>query len=404
MSQIEEAFIGSMLIQPDNVGLYPVKPEHFEQKELAAIWSQLTSGNTDGMLIIQKLGSEYEQIMCQCIEVSSGTASQSLEKQAHSIIKSFESRSMKLALTKAYGQIESGLEVDDVLGELMKTTIEHGDSGYVHVAEIVNDVYRSLETKDRSKFMPTGFSDLDFLTGGIERKNLIIVAGRPSMGKTAFAMGVCLNVAKTYQTAFNSVEMDNESVGNRMLSSISEMDLKLLRTGAVKSAEAWSKAASAVQALSKLNFYIDDNAKRTASQIAASARRQKMRYGLDFLMIDYVGLLNPENARKSRQEQVADMTKTLKQLSKELDIGIMLLCQLNREAEGQIPNLSHLRESGAVEQDADVVLFPRRFKNDLGDEEAEVIVAKQRNGPTGVVPMIWHGSTASYKPKKEIGF
>ena len=219
------------------------------------------------------------------------------------------------------------------------------------------------------------------------------------MGKTAFAMGVCLNAAVDHHVCFSSVEMDNESVGFRMMSNISEMDLKLLRTGAVKSKDAWSKAADAVHSLSKLNFFIDDNPKRSASQIAAQARRHAAKHGVDILMIDYVGLLTPDNARKNRTEQIADMTRTFKQLSKELNCGVILLCQLNRDADGQTPTLAHLRESGAVEQDADVILFPRRDGDD-----AEVIVAKNRNGPTGTVPMDWHGSTASYRSKKELGF
>jgi len=121
-------------------------------------------------------------------------------------------------------------------------------------------------------------------------------------------------------------------------------------------------------------------------------------------MVDYIGLLMPDNSRESRVQQIANMTRSFKALSKELNIGIILLCQLNRDADGQIPTLAHLRESGAVEQDADVILFPRRYKDECGNDAAEIIVAKNRNGPCGSVPVEWCDTIASFKSKKTLGF
>ena len=400
MSAVEESFIGSCILDPDRVGLVDVKPEHFEDKQLGKIWKVMLGGDTDPIVVKDKLGEEFNQILSTCV-TSAYTAA--VEKHAVEIVKSATKRSFMSALNLAYGKLENGADVDSVASELLVTATGTGDSAYIHASDIVCDLYKGMQNHDMSKFIPTGFSDLDFLIGGIERKNLMVIAGRPSMGKTAMAMGICLNAAKDYHVNFSSVEMDRESVGYRMMSSISDMDLKLLRTGAVKSKEAWGKAADAVNKLSELNLCIDDNPQRTATQIAAQCRRHKQKRGLDVLMVDYVGLLVPDNSRESRVQQIANMTRTFKALAKELNIGVILLCQLNRDADGTVPTLAHLRESGAVEQDADVSLFPRRF-NDNGTEEAEVIVAKNRNGPTGVVPMEWCGSTASYKTQKSIGF
>jgi len=401
MIAIEESFIGSCIIEPDKIGLVDIKPEHFEDKCLGNIWKEILAGETDPVSLKTKLGDEYEDLLMSCISTA---CTQFIEKHARKIIEGHNKRHFMSSLTLAYEKLENGSSIESVASDIMNAATGNEDSSYTHAAGILCDLYEGLQGKDTSKFIKTGFDDLDFMIGGIERKNLIVIAGRPSMGKTAFSMNVCLNAAKDYYVNFSSVEMDKESVGYRMMSTMSGMDLKLLRTGAVKSAEAWRKAAGAVEALSHLHLYIDDTPQRSALQIAAQCRRHKRKNGLDILMVDYVGLLTPDNARESRVQQIAGMTRTFKALAKELNIGVMLLCQLNREADSQTPTLAHLRESGAIEQDADVMLFPRRFSNDVGEDNAEIIVAKNRNGPTGVIPVEWCGSTASFKNKTKMGF
>jgi replicative DNA helicase len=247
----------------------------------------------------------------------------------------------------------------------------------------------------------TGFTDFDQLTGGLHNSELIILAARPSMGKTALAMNMAEHAAIQLQTPvlFISLEMSSIELADRMLCSLAKVNGHRLRNGTI-SAEDRARLVEKAAEISQAPLYVDDSPSRTVTEIAAAARRIRRREGrLGLIVIDYLQLIEPDNSKDPRQEQVARIARRLKGMARELEVPVLCLAQLNRQAEDSKdhrPRLSHLRESGAIEQDADVVMFVHREEYyHRGDEQneyagqAELIVSKQRNGPIGDVRLVW---------------
>ena len=247
----------------------------------------------------------------------------------------------------------------------------------------------------------TGFTDLDSLCGGLHNSELVILAARPSMGKTAFAMNIAENVAINLKlpVLFVSLEMASIELADRLLCSASQVNGHRLRNGTI-SQEDRRRLVQKSSEIGTAPLFIDDTPSRTLTEIAAVARRLKRKQGLALIVIDYLQLIEPDNPRDPRQEQVARIARRLKGMSRELDIPVLCLAQLNRQAEASRdnrPRLNHLRESGAIEQDADVVMFVHREEyyqtNDEDRErvrgQAEIIIAKQRNGPIGDIKLLW---------------
>ncbi len=254
----------------------------------------------------------------------------------------------------------------------------------------------------------TGFTEFDRMTGGLHPAELVIVAGRPSMGKTALACNIAENVAfdQKVGTLFVSLEMSRNELAERMLCSYARVNAHKLRNGFLP-AEGHAKLVEKASTISKSPLYIDDTPSRTLTEIAASARRLKRREGLGLIIIDYLQLIEPDNPRDPRQEQVAKIARRLKGLARSLEVPVCCLAQLNRQAEttkDNRPRLSHLRESGAIEQDADLVTFVHREEyyatNEQEREElagkAELILAKQRNGPVGDVRLTFQAEFARF--------
>jgi replicative DNA helicase len=245
--------------------------------------------------------------------------------------------------------------------------------------------------------VPTGFTDLDELTSGLQRQDLIIVAARPSMGKTALALNVAQYAAKNgICVGIFSLEMSAEQLVSRLLCSEARLDAHRLRKGYLNREE-WAKLADALRRLCEIKIFIDDRPAQGVLEMRAKSRRLKAEHGLDLLIIDYLQLMSGRGRIESRQQEVSQISRDLKALARELDIPVMALSQLSRAPEmrggdhGHKPQLSDLRESGAIEQDADVVCFIYReevYNRTEGNEgKAELILAKQRNGPTGVVEL-----------------
>ena len=250
----------------------------------------------------------------------------------------------------------------------------------------------------------TGFTDLDNLTGGLHDSEFVVLAARPSMGKTALATNIAeyVSIESNVPTLFVSLEMARLELAQRMLCSQGRIDASKFRKGLLSSQDR-KELVEASAKLGKAPLFVDDSPSRSVTEIAACARRLKRKEGLGLVVIDYLQLIQPDDPRDPRQEQVAKMARRLKGLARELQLPVLCLAQLNRQAdagkEGHQPRLSHLRESGAIEQDADVVMFIHReeyycnTKEDAQDAGVaglgEVIVAKQRNGPTGRVKLTW---------------
>jgi len=257
----------------------------------------------------------------------------------------------------------------------------------------------------------TGFSDFDAMTGGLHNGELIILAARPSMGKTALAMNVAEVAAIEQRTPvlFVSLEMSGIELADRMLCSLARVNGHKLRNGSISSDDR-ERLIGKANEISEAPLFVDDSPSRTVSEIAAGARRIKRREGaLGLIVIDYLQLIEPDNSRDPRQEQVAKIARRLKGMARELEVPLLCLSQLNRQAEDSKdhrPRLSHLRESGAIEQDADVVMFVHREEYYHRGEEkaqyagqAEIIIAKQRNGPIGDVPLTWEGDFTKFSDR-----
>ncbi|XEC97018.1 replicative DNA helicase [Paenibacillus tarimensis] len=243
--------------------------------------------------------------------------------------------------------------------------------------------------------IPSGYSDLDRMTSGFQKSDLIIVAARPSVGKTAFALNVAQNagVREKKNVGIFSLEMSAGQLAQRMMSSEQNIDASRLRTGYLEGDD-WEKLTMAVGALADANIFIDDSPVITAQEIAGKCRRLKKTHGLDMILIDYLQLIAGRGRRENRQQEVTEISRTLKQIARELDVPVIALSQLSRAVEqrqDKRPMMSDLRESGAIEQDADIVAF--LYRDDYYDKESEkkniieIIIAKQRNGPVGTVEL-----------------
>ncbi|RMG93069.1 MAG: replicative DNA helicase [Zetaproteobacteria bacterium] len=262
--------------------------------------------------------------------------------------------------------------------------------------------YKELEARYAEKKaitgVPTGFSDLDEMTSGLQRGDLIIIAGRPSMGKTAFSMNIAQNAAirndEPAVVAIFSLEMSAQQIALRMLASEARVDMKSLRTGRF-STEDWRKLASASGALAEASIYVDDTPAISVLELRSKCRRlRREAKGLDLIIIDYLQLMSGRADSERREQEISEITRALKGLAKELDVPVIALSQLNRSLESRAdkrPMMSDLRESGAIEQDADVIMFIYRdevyHKKPENEGLAEVIIGKQRNGPTGFVKL-----------------
>ena len=274
-----------------------------------------------------------------------------------------------------------------------------------HVKGILHEAVDRIEARARgehtSGVVETGFSEFDNKTGGLHASELIILAARPSMGKTALAMNIGEYVAtkELVPVLFVSLEMSSIELIERMLCSISRVNGHRLRNGTIQS-EDRKRLIQHAGELSKCPFFVDDSPSRTVSEIAAAARRIQRKEGsLGLIVIDYLQLIEPDNSKDPRQEQVAKIARRLKGLARELKVPVLCLAQLNRQAEDSRdhrPRLSHLRESGAIEQDADVVMFVHREEYYVRGEDqeavagqAQIFIEKQRNGPTGDIDLMW---------------
>ncbi|KXG74140.1 Replicative DNA helicase [Fervidicola ferrireducens] len=270
-----------------------------------------------------------------------------------------------------------------------------------HIKDVLLATFERIEQLYNSKGgitgVPTGFPDLDAMTSGLQPSDLILVAARPSMGKTAFALNIAQNAAIRHRipVAIFSLEMSKEQLVQRMLCAESNVDSHKLRTGRLEEDD-WPRLARAMGPLSEAPIYIDDTPGITCLEIRAKARRLKAEKGLGLVVIDYLQLIAGRGQSENRQQEISEISRSLKALARELNVPVLALSQLSRAPDVRSdhrPVLSDLRESGSQEQDSDLVAFLYRedYYNPNTDRKniAEVIIAKQRNGPTGKVELLW---------------
>ena len=296
--------------------------------------------------------------------------------------------------------------MDDILGDTEKKIFDLLQSqtsrDLVPIRQVTLDVLEKIEEASRTKEIvtgvPTGFVDLDYKTSGFQPSDLILLAARPSMGKTAFVLNVLDYVAvrRNVPCMIFSLEMSKEQLVQRMIAMESNVNTQKLRTGNLTDAE-WDAVVEAVGLIGSSNMVIDDTPGISVTELRSKCRKMKLERGLDMVVVDYLQLMSG-NGRTSdnRQQEISEISRSLKALAREIKAPVVALSQLSRACESRQdhrPMLSDLRESGAIEQDADVVMFLYRdayYNKDTEDQDsAEVIIAKQRNGPIGTVNLLW---------------
>lgn len=304
-------------------------------------------------------------------------------------------------------------DVEDIMDEAERKIFDLSQGknakGYVAIKDILVDSVTQLEELYRRKQhitgVSTGFIDLDYRTAGLHGSELILVAARPAMGKSAFALNIATNAALRSNTpvAIFSLEMSKEQMVNRILCSEAMVDSNKVRTGKLED-EDWSKIAEATGPISEAGIYIDDTPGLSIMEIRARARKLKLEKNIGLIVIDYLQLVQGSSKKSSsREQEIAEISRSLKILAKELNVPVIALSQLSRAVEQRPdhrPLLSDLRESGSIEQDADIVMFLYRddYYNEDSDKKgiAEVIIAKQRSGSTGTVDLGWLGSYTKF--------
>ncbi len=276
-----------------------------------------------------------------------------------------------------------------------------GSEEFVPIRQVVLNAIEKIEKASRSQGsvtgIPTGFIDLDYKMSGFQPSDLILVAARPSMGKTAFVLNIAQYMAfhNDVTAAIFSLEMSKEQLVNRLLALESKVDSQNIRTGNLEDEE-WAKLIEGANIIGKSNLIIDDKPGISISELRSKCRKYKMEHNLGIIFIDYLQLMTGSGRSESRQQEISEISRSLKALARELNVPVVALSQLSRAVEQRPdhrPMLSDLRESGAIEQDADVVMFIYRDDYYNKDSEnkniAEIIIAKQRNGPIGTVNLVW---------------
>ncbi len=297
--------------------------------------------------------------------------------------------------------------LDEIMGETEKRIfdlLQNRSSGeYVPIEQVVMNALRKIEKASQNTGtvtgIATGFIDLDYRTSGLQPSDLVLLAARPSMGKTAIVLNIAQHIAvkERKTTAIFSLEMSKEQLVNRFLSAESRVDAQTLRNGNLNPDE-WERLVEGAGVIGDSKLIIDDTPGISVNELRSKCRKYKLEHDLSIVIIDYLQLMSGSGKSESRQQEISDISRSLKALARELSVPVVALSQLSRAVEQRPdhrPMLSDLRESGAIEQDADVVMFLYRdeyYNKDSPDKGiAELIIAKQRNGPTGTVHLAWIG-------------
>ena len=420
--EAEQAVLGAILL--DNQALYKtleiLDPEEFyrpvhkrifrgmvelaEQSQVIDLLT-LTDHLRRGEALDAIGGTAYLTDLAQSVATAAGVA-----YHARMVHETAVSRSLIVAATEIVSRgYEGTRRVDELLDFAERSIFGIAERRIKRLFTSMQDVVASTVAhidqlytrKERITGIPTGFHDLDERTAGLQPSDLIIIAGRPSMGKTSLALGIALNAAlnrtRQYTVAIFSLEMSKEQLCMRLLSAAGNLNMHRIRTGHLNEDE-WKTLARTASLLHDSRIYIDDTPAITVLEMGAKIRRLRAEHGLDLVVVDYLQLMSGSGTSENRQQEISDISRSLKSVAKELNIPVVALSQLSRAVENRPskrPLLADLRESGAIEQDADLVMMIFRSEmyaaeveeeEDKPDEEhvAEILIAKHRNGPTGI--------------------
>lgn len=432
---IEKMVLGALMVDKDAFSIVSeiLHPETFyeprSQKIYKAIQTlSLNEDPVDIMTVVEELKREgtLDDIggAGYILELSERVASSAhIEYHAKILAQKYLARQLisfaSVIETKAFDET---VDVDELMqeaeGSLFELSQKNMRQDYTQIDPVVKQAVEILQKAAANKGgltgIPTGYAKLDDYTSGWQRSDLVIIAGRPAMGKTSFALSLAKNIAVDYDTpiAFFSLEMNNVQLVNRLISNVCEIEGKKILNGQLDDEE-WKRLDKNVRKLQAAPIYIDDTPGMSIFELRTKARRLVREKGVQVIMIDYLQLMNANGARfGSRQEEVSTISRSLKGLAKELNIPVLALSQLNRTVEGREgidgkrPQLSDLRESGAIEQDADMVLFVHRpeyyriFTDEKGNDlhgKAQIIIAKHRKGGTGDVLLNFRGEFTRFE-------
>lgn len=417
-TEAEMAVLGCMLIEEDAIGVSVehLTPEDFYKDAHQKIFSSIISlydqrKAVDLITLIEKLknegtldavgGGAYLTALTNVVPTAANVAHYARIIKEKKVLRLLINHATQI-VTEAY---ETEDTVADVLDRAEKMIFEIADKrigqkGFIPIKDIIKDSIETIDRLYQNKAhvtgVPTGYTDFDIKTAGLQNSDLIIVAGRPSMGKSAFVLNIIehASILEKIPTAFFSLEMSKEQLVQRLLCSHARVDAHKVRTGYLSPSD-WPLLTTAAGKLSQAPIFIDDTPGISVLELRAKARRLKAHNNIGLVVLDYLQLMRGAGSEESRQQEISEISRSLKALARELDVPVIGISQLSRAVENRMdhrPQLSDLRESGAIEQDADVVVLLMReeYYNPTDDRNkgiAEAIIAKQRNGPVGTVKL-----------------
>lgn len=423
--EAEQSVIGSMIMDSEAINRASeiLNKDDFYQHQLGIIFQAMVDLHNEGkpidlVTLQNKLkGLDLPPEYCEAEFISNLVMAVPTSANVETYAKIVRDKAILRRLIKTTDEISNmcylGKEsVDSILDksekEVFNVVSKRGSGSYESIRDIVLRSLESIEVAAKNKGgvtgVATGFLDLDYKTAGFQRSDLILIAARPSMGKTAFVLNLAEYVAvkSKVATAIFSLEMSKDQLVKRILSMNSRVDAQVIRTGNLND-EQWASLIEGAKEVGESKLLLDDTPSISIGELRSKCRKFKLEHNLGLIIIDYLQLMTGDKKTDSRQQEVSDISRALKALARELDVPVVALSQLSRQVEqrnDKRPMLSDLRESGAIEQDADVVMFIYRddYYNKDSEEKgvAEIIIGKQRNGPVGTVKLKWQAELTRF--------
>jgi len=424
--EAEQSVLGSMLVDKEAIPtvMEILKPEDFyrpDHREIYEVVIELfdRAQPIDLITVSERLklhgkleligGLEYLSNIATAVPTTANVSNYSKIVEEKSLLRRLIRASSDIVDLGFDASEEVSYIIDRAQQGIFDILQKRSSQGFIPIKDVLVDTFNKLEELYNNKGtitgIPTGFADLDFKTAGLHNSDLILIAARPAMGKTALALNLAQNAAvhSKVPVAVFSLEMSKEQLVNRMLSSEAMVDGSRMKTGQLEDND-WQKVAKALGPLSEAPIFIDDTPGVSITEIRAKCRRLKLEHNLGLVIIDYLQLMQGSKSKsENRQQEISEISRSLKMLAKEINVPVITLSQLSRAPETRTdhrPILSDLRESGAIEQDADIVMFLYRddYYNPETDKKniAELIIAKHRNGSTGTVELVWLGQYTKF--------
>ena len=428
--EAEQAVLGCMLLDSDVIPAVTelIKSEDFyrdDHKEICEAILDIAekAGPIDIITVSEQLqlrgtldhigGIDYLANISNAVPTTGNARHYAKIVEEKSLLRKLIKASADISSMSYEGSEEAVFVLDRAEKSIFDILQKRNTQGFTHIKDVLLETFNRLEELYNSKGfitgIPTGFTDLDYKTAGLQNSDLVLIAARPGMGKTAIALNIAQYAAvqRHVPVAIFNLEMSKDQLVNRMLCSEVMVDSQKMRTGKLEDDD-WNKIAQALAPLSEAPIYIDDTPGITVMDIRSKCRRLKLEKNLGLVVIDYLQLMQGRGKTENRQQEVSEISRSLKILAKELNVPVVTMSQLSRGPESRTdhrPMLSDLRESGAIEQDADIVMFLYRDDYYNPDTEkkniAEVIIAKHRNGSTGTIELRWFGEYTKFANLKK---